>query len=123
MTYLISTNEENWTCSAEYATREEAVAAAAHELDLLTGERFYSGVKGPPTLVTPNAEHAIDEVTNTTCEHDGTPAEDWIENPSVKEVGALQTLLDEAWAKWLEMFPNHKPEWWMVTDIQDHRAP
>jgi hypothetical protein len=122
MTFLISADRDNWTCSTEYASRNEAVANGMRELGLLIGMRFFTGVKGPPTEITPNAEHIIEMIAGIAYEQDGEASADWLDNPSKKELGGLQHFLDQAWRRWLETFPHHKPWWFMVTEVQEHVA-
>lgn len=107
----------------EFETKEAAIVEAPKYLELMSGESFFVARKGPPTAITPNAEVVLEDICGRAYDEDGEATDGWLERVEPREIGALQLLLDEAWRKWLEAYPHHKPAWYTIVEWELHTAP
>jgi len=120
--YVVDSNGSDvWGYADEtFDTREQAIENAPLVLSLCPGETFYSGRLqwfAPPA---PDADDHLERVAERAVEVAGDAADDY---PVVThaEGERLQTLLNDAWAKWLD---EVKPTRLMViVDIQTHTVP
>jgi hypothetical protein len=125
--WIASSDEERWDGSTTYETREEAVKLAPEELDLESGQTFWTGKKvaqATDALVSKGrAESFAEQLAEDVCEDmDSDFCEDWLKLTPDEEK-KLAALLSRAVEDFIEQNPKHKPTWFRPENVKEHEAP
>ena len=113
---------ETWDNHGEYGTREEAIQAARAETDLSKPFHFQTAKKQAVDVVAamPDATDFIEHMQEQMYEQAGEACEDWISTTAAKE----KELTDDVQKIILAWLKKHDqmPDFWTMTEIQDHRT-
>jgi len=120
--FLATTDEEYWPANAVYSTRQEAIDNAVKDLDLESGQTFFTGQAVECDPVDPfDAEFIIDNARDQLGEQVGEIADEAYEATNA-QVKILGERLYKVWLDWQKEF-NCEPACFTVEDQEEHKAP
>lgn len=76
--WVASTNEENFSCSEEYSSKEEALEKAPIDLALDPGGRFYIGKKRSFDVGVLDSDTYLEQLTGQSEDELGDWSDDWV---------------------------------------------
>jgi hypothetical protein len=118
--WVITQNEENFN-GPDFATREEAIAAAPAEFNLVPGDRFFVGRCYAASWSAPDGDDAVEHLANQAMDEYGECAEEWPDATKEQraELGELIGDVVEAWMK------RHglEPTFYGISDSEQIRVP
>ncbi len=127
--FVWSTDQENYSSSDEFETREAAVADAVAELAGGERSRFWTGRKRPPNVAASfDVNDVLEHLSLRAADEDpsGDYSSDWPGNP--KKGGESETALrratdafNDAIDAWVEK--HDTPTWFTVDEIEEHATP
>ena len=122
--WVVSRDEEHWTCLEDYDSREAALVGAVDELELEPGETFYVGKVRHAQPLMINGEDILERMRDRMYEDEDESIEDcsWLEDVDPKQEHDLERRLNEVWIAWLKG-NGFEPDWFRIDDVETHRAP
>jgi hypothetical protein len=119
--WITSTNEECWTSSEEYKTKEEAIAGAVVEHGINSEERFFVGQKSLVVIGPYDESTFLENYIEQQTEEHSEWAESWIDEVNEnKEIEAFVRLRMEEISNYImEKCP---PDFYTVENIETHSA-
>lgn len=119
--WVASTNEESFSCSEEYFSREEAIKNAPEDHVLSDGDGFFIGKKRMFEFKSPNSELILDTLLGQHEDETGEWAEDWVSQLyQDKDLTQFITKKSEEICNYIMM--HHKPTFFLVDNIESVHA-
>jgi hypothetical protein len=122
--WLASTDEEHWSCSVSFATREAAIVAGPAELDLQPGERFFVGLKAAPKTAGRDwADEMCEAIALDACDEVDSDLVGLWPNPTTEQRQELTAEVQRLLDAWLARHQNLRPGFFLIDDVTEHEAP
>ena len=107
----------------EFRSKDEAIEKGPAALGIVSGDKYYVGIKVKPSIYGPDAEEILERISQAAFDDDGEWVDDWLQNVKPKEEKELQDAFDLVWRRWLQAHPRHRPRWFNVEDWKTYTAP
>ena len=99
--YLYSFSDDDWRGCSQYDTKEEALAAAREEAELMPEKEYvYIGVSGGIWQPTIDGDGIIEMLQEMADDEAGDVAEEYLANVQDEDVTKLTEALTKAFNKW-----------------------
>lgn len=108
--------------TGDWATKEEAIAAAPGELDLKPLDRFSVGQYDEYEPQGIDADAIFDQMACDADDRVGEAAEYWLANVPKEQADILTERLMKVFSEWMSETKN-EPEFLMVVGMEEHVAP
>lgn len=125
--WLVSTDEEMWTSSAEFATREEAIAHGPDEEGIQPGTRYFVGKKAEILDVQDStlcsADSFLERLADIAFEQVGDDlADGWPSGPSKEAKAELEQDMAKVLRAWIEKH-GLTPSFFTIRGTSNHAEP
>lgn len=119
--FVASSDEEHFSSSDVYATREEAIKSYPEDAGLDEMETFYVG-RVVPFEPHVSADNILQGLVEEAYDSVGDPADGWLKNVKGEQEDELTNQLTSVVNNWL-IRHGHKPTFFKVEDVESYEVP